>query len=64
MWRVMDRAMPERGWFWRAFTETAEAVVARWAPPWARARVLGRPIGVWVLQLAWVALPVAVAFGW
>lgn len=59
LWRVMERAVPDRRWFVTRFTHAAETVVANWAPRWARAPLLGRPIGVWALLALWLGLPLA-----
>lgn len=63
LWRVMEGSIPERQWFVTRFMVAAETVVDRWAPLWARARVLGRPVGVWLLVAAWSLVPLIVALG-
>ena len=57
---LLRGASPDRAWFWSRFAAAAEEVVTSWGPPWARARVAGRPLGVWILTGAWLAIPVVV----
>jgi hypothetical protein len=57
---VLRVASPDRAWFWSRFASAAEAVVNSWGPRWARRRLVGRSIGVWVLTAAWMTIPLLV----
>jgi hypothetical protein len=42
------------------FMGSATAAVKRFGPAWARQGVWGRPVGVWLLVMCWIALPALV----
>lgn len=54
-WRGAE--VPGTTWFVARFVIAATAVVNTWGPRWTRRRVLGKPLGVWLLGLVWMALP-------
>src|SRR4051812_25580023 len=58
LWQYILRGAEVRGagsWFWCEFRGAARAIVDRWGPKWTRWRVVGEPLGVWLLLLAWLA---------
>jgi hypothetical protein len=40
------------------FMRSAAAVVTKIGPAWANKEVWGRPVGVWVLLICWLATPI------
>ena len=49
------------GEIWHQFMASATAAVHSFGPSWARQKVRGRPVGVWVLALAWIIPPLCLA---
>lgn len=50
------------GDLWRQFMDSATSAVHSFGPSWARRKVRGRAVGVWVLVLAWVVPPLLLTF--
>jgi hypothetical protein len=64
IWRAARPRRPEAGagWFACRFLDASSVVVRRWGPSWVRRRCLfGREIGAWILALAWLGIPLAMA---
>ena len=49
------------GDIWRQFMDSATGAIQSFGPSWARRKVRGRAMGVWVLVLAWIIPPLLLA---
>lgn len=64
VWRYVASDVPRPTvlrWFGHQFDLSAQAIVSRWAPRWARVRVGPRALGWWLLAMLWIVLPSTLA---